>query len=96
MVLHVKQTKKKRKRSAFDLVAESTTTSSHGKKWTEQLNSDDTTYVSMVLAAMKRTPGASPYIVARNLKKELGLDVSADTIAKTLKKLIEDDSKKSK
>ena len=43
---------------------------------------------------MKDTPQAAPYAVARALKEELGLTVSHETIAKTLKGLLADDQKK--
>jgi hypothetical protein len=49
------------------------------------LTPEQTTYVCMVIAAMKKTPGAAPYSVAKALKKELGLDANHQTIARTLK-----------
>ena len=85
-----------RTQTAANLVKASTSTSSRGQSWSKQLGTDDRCYLRGIVIAMKETPSASPYVVARNLKEELGLAVSADTIAKTLKRLLADDQKNSK
>ncbi len=85
-----------RTQTAAELVSKSTSTSNHGQSWSNQLNTSDKCYLRGIVIAMKETPGASHYIVARNLKKELDLSIGIGTIAKTLKELIADDQKNSK
>ena len=93
--MKAKTKNKKKRRAASDLVAASAyPTARRGQRWTEGLTPEETTYVCSVLAAMKRIPGAALYVVARNLKEELGLSVGSGTIARTLRELIKDDQAK--
>jgi hypothetical protein len=80
--------KRKKKRSAADLVASST--GGTGSKWTNELNMADRVYLSNVIRHMKQTPVAAVHVVAAKLKEELGLKRSVGTIAKTLKELLND------
>lgn len=80
--------KKKQRQTAVELVAESSSTSSRGKKWMEQISLDDQKYLADVILEIMKTPGVALYVVAKKLKDELCLSVSHDTIAKTLKEVI--------
>ena len=75
-----------KRKTATDLVGESVKPKTI--KWTETLTAADISYLKEVVAEMKRTPGAAPYVVAPKLKVALGLIVSVGTIARTLKEMI--------
>jgi hypothetical protein len=77
------------RRTPSSLVKSSVPTVQKTKKWTELLSRDDGTYILQVVTAMKATPGAAHYMVAKGLKEELSLSVSVGTIAKTLKEMID-------
>lgn len=80
--------KKKQRKLAAQLVAESSSTSSRGKKWVDQLSTIDRPYIGAVVSEIRKTPGVALYVVAKKLKDELCLSVSHDTIARTLKEML--------
>jgi hypothetical protein len=87
---------KKRRKTAVDIVKESASSNVRGLKWTELLCAADQRFVRSIVAEMRGTPGAAPYVVAKGVKEELRLTVCIGTIAKTLKELIADDQAKTK
>jgi hypothetical protein len=80
----------KMNRTAAELVKNSTATGCNRKKWTETLSIGERGYLNRVISAMKEMPNAAPYVVAKALKEELGLETCVGTIAKTLKELLKD------
>ena len=78
------------------IVKEATSSNSRGQKWTEQISREEQAYLLDVVAAMKKIPGAAPYVVAKKLRDELALAVGVGTIARTLKEMIACGQKKTK
>ena len=73
----------KRRTSPSDLVSSSGT--AINKKWVDSLSKVDLKYVIEVADMLAKTPEASPGIVARRLKAELGANVAEVTIVRALK-----------
>ena len=73
----------KRRTSPSDLVSSSGTATN--RKWLDSLNKVDLKYVRAVANSLAALPEASPAIVARRLKKELGANVAEATIVRALK-----------
>lgn len=78
------------RRSAKQLVALSRSRVAK-KGWFEGLPPSDQKYVREVVAVMRSTPEAAPYVVARMLMSELGISRHIETVAKTLKDMVNND-----
>jgi len=75
-----------KRRSASMLVANSVPTPKG--TWFDKLCSVDRTYVQDIVTEMKATVDVAPYLVAEAVRVELSLSTSKDTIARTLKELM--------
>ncbi len=62
------------------------------KKWIDSLSEEDHQYLQNVIAVMRYTPRAALYVVAKGVKLELGLSVSVETVAKTIRELLSDEA----
>jgi hypothetical protein len=60
--------------------------------WTEYLSKRDRKYVDDVVAAMRKRPEATPRAVAMDLIKELGINRTQQTVASTLRNMINEKS----
>jgi hypothetical protein len=58
------------------------------KKWLDTLGSEDKEYVTKVAIAASKSAFISIYSLARAVKEELGATVHHETIARTLKELM--------
>lgn len=56
--------------------------------WFDGLSSSEKSYIRSVVAAMIENPDAAPYLVARNLIRELSINRSVSTVVRTLKEMI--------
>ncbi len=59
------------------------------RTWLKSLSSRDRAYVYEVAKALGDSPEASPLIVARRLKEELGAEVAESTIVRALKGILD-------
>jgi len=58
------------------------------RNWFFQLSEKDQQYIRSVAEAMRTTPDAAPWVVARLLKDQLGINRTCVAIVRTLKELI--------
>jgi hypothetical protein len=78
----------KPRKTAGELVQSSIPSNIKRKTWLETLSQEDQAYVRAVVCYMKCTPGVAPYLVADAIIAELHLATSRNTIAKTLKDML--------
>ena len=76
----------KKRKSAAMLVGDSVV--QPRATWFSKLGPIDRTYVREVVAEMKTIPDVAPYLVAGAIKAELSLPTSHNTIAITLKEMM--------
>ena len=58
------------------------------RSWWDTLSDSDRDYVLGVVTAMHDNPSAAPYVVAKQLKQELQLARHPESIARTLKEML--------
>lgn len=87
--------KKITRKSAADLVKESTLSYERTASWEDQLSKGDAEYVAAIIEHLVLTPDASLAATARLLIEELGIKRSVQTVRITLREMIKNAQKES-